>query len=93
MTPTRAKNATELFLRFGIADECDHGGETLPNPLPRFAIMEADNGPADNGGPWWNFGDSHDELLDASRNQEEPDWWPAEAVFDLDTGEKVWQRA
>lgn len=68
-----------------------HGCATnveLPDDPPRYALMEADKGPADNGGPWWEFHENWRALAEAAANQERPDEWPPVLLVDLDTGEQ-----
>jgi len=82
----REKRLNELLEEYGCATECHI---TLSDPPERYALMESDEGAADNGGPWWNLGDDAALLLHHSYSQEYPSDWPAELLFDLDTGKQV----
>lgn len=50
-------------------------------------MKEDDEGPADNG-PWWTVGGDWRKLVEDSSTQEEPQWWPASLVVDMDSGEE-----
>lgn len=78
---TRKERLDELLEEYGCADAC----EIREAKLGRFVVMEADEGAADNGGPWWDTGDNWRFLLDTVAGQEYPNDWPAETLFDLDT--------
>lgn len=78
---TRDEHLSALIAEHGRATDCE-----LPDTLPRYALMQADEGPGDNGGPWWDFGDDWRLLAEAATGQEHPEDWPAKLLVDLDTG-------
>lgn len=85
---TRSSRFDDLVLEHGAAAWCEVATDVLVRgvePL-QYALMEDDHR-GEAGGPWWSFGDSAEELLTRSANQEHPDDWPATLVVDLDTGQ------
>lgn len=67
----------------GCARHCE-----TPDDPPRYALMESDEGSADNGGPWWEFGEDWQQVAEAAANQEHPEDWPPALLVDLDSGEQ-----
>lgn len=83
---TRQTRMRTLIAEHGCATDCEYlTDQEFDEPLGRWALMEADEGSADNGGPWWSVDDDWRELLHASDSSEAPDDWPATKLFDLDS--------
>lgn len=72
-----------LLSLHGRARDCE-----IPEAPARYALMEADKGSADNGGPWWEFDEDWNYLANAAANQEHPEDWPPTLLVDLDSGEQ-----
>lgn len=77
----RSERLAALIEEHGCATECD-----LSDQAGRYALIETDTYGV-NGGPWWSIGNDWRLLLDNSAAQEHAEDWPAETLFDLDSGE------
>lgn len=79
----RRRRLAALLTVRGCATACE-----MPDDPPRYALMGSDEGSADNGGPWWDFGEDWRQLADTAANQEHPEDWPPVLLVDLDSGEQ-----
>lgn len=79
---SRMEAFNALVKAHGMANHCETG-----HPIGRYAVMQEDAGPADNGGPWWITGEDWRKLLKHEAvDDEDPTYWPPAWLFDLDTG-------